>query len=619
MRAFTNFLGRFHIITSQRSSFGPILSDDGVEFQIWAPAANRVDVVLTGSAAEHALIRDEYGFFRATVAGLTAGARYQFRIDGDLLVADPASNFQPDDVHAPSEIIDQNDYPWTDGNWCGRPWEETVLYELHVGTFTPEGTYRAAIEKLDELVDLGITAVELMPLAESPGLRNWGYDGVLPYAPERCYGRPNDLKALIDAAHARGLMMYIDVVYNHFGPDGNYLHVYAKQFFTERFHTPWGVAINMSGEQSEPVRRFFIENALYWLDTFHFDGIRFDAVHEIHDPRQPGFLDELSATIKKTFKGHRFVHLVLENDDNRTSLLTPRQHAHDLRFDAQWNDDAHHALIVATTGESDHYYSDYASDPIADLMRALTEGFVYQGEFSAHRGRKRGFASASLPLTSFVFFAQNHDQIGNRALGDRLGRTARPAILTAVAALTMLSPMIPMLFMGEEWNASTPFLFFCDFDDELAKLVTEGRRREFSGFPEFASEEGQKRIPDPALASTYGASKLKWDERLQPAHAAVRQLYRELLTIRRRELMPRLQHMSGNAARCVRLGERTFTAEYGLGDGSTLHLFANLGENSFAEAPQMRGRLLFATDTSNSAIAGPWTVRWSLQLAASTG
>ena len=414
-------------------------------------------------------------------------------------------------------------------------------------------------------------------------------------------------------------MMFIDVVYNHFGPDGNYLYAYAPQFFTDRFHTPWGSAINVDGEHSEPVRNFFIENALYWLDTFHFDGIRFDAVHEIYDTHRPGFLDTLAATVKQQFIGKRYVHLVLENDDNRTRFLSHHQKRDDTRYDAQWDDDAHHALTVVATGETNHYYSDYASDPIADLMRALTEGFVYQGEFSTHRQRPRGFGSATLPLTSFVFFAQNHDQIGNRALGDRLGHSAKPSVLHAVASLVALSPMVPMLFMGEEWNATTPFLFFCDFHDELAKLVTDGRRREFAGFPEFSSEEGRKRIPDPALASTFEASKLQWNERTQPAHAALRALYRELFAIRRRELVPRLHQLPGNAATSSRIAERTFTAQYTLGDGSRLHLFANLGENSVVDVPVLPGRLLSATDNGNDTIAGPWTVRWSLQLAASIG
>jgi len=599
------------------STFGPILREDGVEFRLWAPAAKVVELVLVeGRNGEgrlfHPMERGEHGFHRGFVSGRGAGTRYQFRIDGELIVPDPASCYQPEDVHGPSEVIDQAQYRWNDTTWRGRPWEETVLYELHVGTFTPEGTYLAVVERLDALVELGVTAIELMPLAECPGRHNWGYDGVLPYAPEGCYGRPDDLKALVDAAHARGLMAFIDVVYNHFGPAGNYLHAYAPQFFTDRFQTPWGAAIDFVGPASDFVQRYFIENALAWLERFHFDGIRLDAVHEIYDRGSPGFLNQLAATVKRHYHGHRSVHLVIESDDNRSRLLSHHRSPGDLRFDAQWNDDAHHALIVAATGETNHYYVDYANDPVGDLFRGLTEGFVYQGEFSVHRQRRRGTPSAALPLTSFVFFAQNHDQIGNRAFGDRLGQKARPAVLTAVAALTTLSPMIPLLFMGEEWNATTPFLYFCDFDDELSQLVTEGRRREFSGFPGFATEESREEIPDPALPSTFAAGKLKWEERADPRHASSLGLYHKLLTIRRREIMPRLANLPGNAARGMRLGESTFTITYTLGDGSLLHLFAHLDERRYKFIPPMIGTPLFATDSWNSSVASPWTVRWSL-------
>ncbi len=586
---------------------------------MWAPSAQRVDVVIDGGRSTHPLSRGDDGFYRGTVGGIGPGSRYQFRINAELLVADPASRYQPEGVHGPSEIIDEQAYAWQDANWRGRPWETTILYELHIGTFTDAGTYRAAIEQLDALVDLGITAIELLPLWESPGTRNWGYDGVLPYAPEHCYGHPDDLKALIDAAHARSLMVFLDVVYNHFGPEGNYLHTYSPEFFTNRVHTPWGEALNFSDPGSESVRRFFLENALYWLDDFHFDGLRFDAIHEIYDASLPTFLEELATTIKRSFIGKREVHLVVENDDNCSQILSRHRTTTDRRFDAQWNDDAHHALHVTATGEIDHYYRDYAQDPIADLMRALSEGFVYQGEFSQHRGRCRGSVSTCLPLTSFVFFCQNHDQIGNRALGDRLGHLVRPLILQAVAALVTLSPMIPLIFMGEEWNASSPFLFFCDFPDELAQRVTEGRRREFSGFPQFANSEGQQRIPDPALLSTFLAAKLRWAERSEPPHASLLALYRTLFALRRREIIPRLARLPEHGVQSTRLDARSFLVSYQLNDRSRLHLFANLGEDRCLQAPPLPGRLLFATDAANATSAAPWTVRWSLQLPAASG
>ncbi len=470
--------------------FGAELRPDGVAFRLWAPSQPAAAVVVDG--LERPLERREDGWFERVVAEARAGSRYAFSFPGvDLRVPDPASRYQPDGAHGASQVIDPGTYSWRQTGWRGRPWHEIVLYELHLGTFTAQGTYAAAAARLPDLAELGVTAVELMPLAQPAGARNWGYDGVLPFAPQHVYGRPDDLKAFIDAAHALGLAVFLDVVYNHFGPEGNYLHLLAEPFFTDRHRTPWGAAIDVEGERAGTVREFFVQNALYWLREYRFDGLRLDAVHEIHDGSPRPFLDELAARVRAAAGPERHVHLVLENDANQARWLD--------RYDAQWNDDAHHALHVLLTGERDGYYGDYARQPARLLARALAEGFAYQGEPSPHRGgAARGEVSAGLPPTAFVDFAQNHDQIGNRAFGERISALAPLAAVHAAAAVLLLAPAIPLLFMGEEWAASTPFLFFSDFGPELATAVTEGRRREFAAWRAFSRSGRARAHPRPA-------------------------------------------------------------------------------------------------------------------------
>ncbi|HEX2725573.1 MAG TPA: malto-oligosyltrehalose trehalohydrolase, partial [Beijerinckiaceae bacterium] len=432
--------------------FGAELTSGGVRFALWAPTARDVALVLDG--AEHAMPHDGDGWRRLVVPTAHAGSRYQYRIDGDLLVPDPASRFQPDDVSGPSAVIDPTAYAWADAGWRGRPWEEAVLYEVHVGTATPEGTYAGLAGKLEDLRDLGVTAIELLPLSDFPGARNWGYDGVLPFAPDASYGTPDDLKALVDRAHALGLMIFIDVVYNHFGPAGNYLHSYAGSFFTERHQTPWGAGINFDGAASRPVRDFFIHNALYWLQEFHVDGLRFDAVHAILDDSEHHVLAEIAEHARAALPG-REVHLVLENDANQARFLRREPDGHPALYTAQWNDDLHHCWHTLLTGEDDGYYVDYADEPVRRLGRCLAEGFAYQGEPSAHRnGEARGEPSAHLPPAAFVSFLQNHDQIGNRALGERISHLAPPERLALARAGVLLAPHVPMLYMGEEWDAS---------------------------------------------------------------------------------------------------------------------------------------------------------------------
>jgi malto-oligosyltrehalose trehalohydrolase len=588
--------------------FGTELRNDGVAFRLWAPSQQRASVVIDG--VERAMEPHAGGWFEREHRGARAGTRYAFAFPHtDVHVPDPASRFQPDGVHGPSEVIDPRAYTWRETGWRGRPWHETVLYELHVGTFTPEGTYAAAAERLDDLAELGVTAVELMPLAQPAGVRNWGYDGVLPFAPQRAYGTPDELKALIDAAHARGISVFLDVVYNHFGPEGNYLNAYAQPVFTERHHTPWGAAINVDGEQSETVRELFVQNTLYWLREYRFDGLRLDAVHEIRDDSKRPFLDELAARVRADVEPGRHVHLVLENDANDARLLE--------RYDAQWNDDAHHAFHVLLTGERDGYYRDYAREPARLLARALAEGFAYQGEPSEHRGgAARGTPSGSLPPTAFVNFLQNHDQIGNRAFGERVSALAPEEAVRAATALLLLAPPIPLLFMGEEWSASTPFLFFSDFGGELAQAVTEGRRREFAAWPAFADPSVRERIPDPQDVETLRASVLRWAERDRPPHAAMLAFHRELLALRNDVLVPRLATGAHGEGYEV-LDTTAFRVTWRLGDGARLSVVANLGAALARATYALGGKRLYAVGDvpaqAASAELPPWSAGWFLE------
>ncbi len=582
-------------------AFGPRLTADGALFRLWAPAAKRVDLLLD---RPHPLPRGNDGWFSAEIAGVRAGAHYKFRIDDEIDVPDPAAAFQPDDVSGPSEVIDHATYQWRATGWRGRPWQEAVVLEAHIGAFTPEGTYRAMIGKLDHLVATGITALELMPLADFAGKRNWGYDGVLWYAPDSAYGRPDDLKALIDEAHLRGLMVLLDVVYNHFGPEGNYLGRYAPSFFTDA-QTPWGSAIDYRVPE---VRAFAIENALYWLREYRFDGLRLDAVHAITEPGEVSMLHDLSrAAGDLAAKTGRHIHLVLENDDNAASLLDASEEKPRGRYRAQWNDDYHHAWHVLLTGETHGYYRDYQRNPLEDIPRALASGFVYQGEASAHRGgRPRGEPSGKLSPTAFVNFLQNHDQIGNRALGDRLESTADPKAIEAALSITLLVPTVPMLFMGEEWGSKAPFPFFCDFHGELAEAVRNGRRKEFSGaYAKYGDE-----IPDPLEQSTFQSAVLDWDECNQSPGSKRLALVRDILAVRRREVVPRLAGATFGDAHADDHG--LLTARWLMGDGTTLSLIANLSDREIAKAAvhDTRGTPIWGKELEEN--IPPWSTFWRI-------
>jgi maltooligosyltrehalose trehalohydrolase len=551
-------------------------------YRFWAPSRETVHLEIHGEAnVAPTLIEMEPagdGWFEAEADG-GAGTRYLYRLDENLAVPDPASRFQPEDVHGPSEVIDPRAYRWTHTNWHGRPWEETVLYELHVGAM---GGYAGVTARLPELAELGVTAIELMPLNDFSGSRNWGYDGVLPYAPDSSYGRPDDLKKLIDTAHGLGLMVFLDVVYNHFGPDGNYLSTYAKTFFREGVNTPWGPAIDFERPQ---VRDFFFDNALYWLREYRFDGLRLDAVHAINDDE---WLRELAHRVRSAVETGRHVHLVLENEHNTSNLL-------ETHFDAQWSDDSHNTLHVLLTGESESYYGAYVEKPIDKLARVLAEGFVYQGEPSPiHDGKPRGEPSAHLPPTRFVMFLQNHDQVGNRAMGDRLRSLVSDEALFAATGLLLLSPQIPMLFMEEQYGSKQPFLFFTDYHDELADAVREGRRREFAKFSAFTDEKRRAQIPDPNDADTFrmsspGPAETERDaDRLAWLH-----FYRSGLAVRAKLITPRLKDAKALGATVI--GEKALVARWRLGDGETLSIALNLGEAPVALGETPAGKIIFET------------------------
>jgi maltooligosyltrehalose trehalohydrolase len=605
---------------SHAMPFGTELDEDGsVRFRLWAPKAQIVELCLSqGREQQLRLNRLDQGWFELRTCAASSGSPYRFRIDGRCHVPDPASRFQPCDVKGPSQVVDPREFEWDDAEWRGRPWEEAVIYEVHVGTFTQEGTFGAVEEKLDYLCELGVTALELMPVADFPGKRNWGYDGVLLYAPDSSYGRPEDLKRLIQAAHAKGMMVFLDVVYNHFGPDGNYLQLYSPQFFTDRHRTPWGDAINFDGPDSRTVRNFFIHNALYWLEEYHFDGLRLDAVHAIVDDSRPDILTELARSVREKFGDERRIHLMLENGDNAAQYLI-RDAEHRVQFyDAQWNDDIHHSLHVLITRETDGYYCDYAHQPMQMLGRCLAEGFAYQGQFSEYHDTQRGTPSGTLPPSAFISFLQNHDQVGNRAFGERILRLAPPEAVRAAIEILLLAPAPPLLFMGEEFGAASPFLFFCDFQGDLAASVTTGRRNEFARFSQFSSIEARHQIPDPNAEDSFLRSKLRWDSLSNESHAGWLELYEKLLSTRRRMIVPRLAGGGSVYARYCNFQNVGLAVDWRLADGSILKLCANLGRDWLTTSSSQCGGLFYSTSPeAASALASnrlhPWSVIWRLQ------
>jgi maltooligosyltrehalose trehalohydrolase len=548
-------------MTDPLPEWGAVRLPDGrVRFRLWAPDCAGVKLRLGG--ADLPMIPADGGWFevREDAPDLTP---YAFVLPDGSVVPDPAARRQERDVHGCS-LVSGPDYAWAT-DWRGRPWEEAVICELHTGTFTPEGTFRAAIDRLDALAETGFTAIEIMPVAQFAGDRGWGYDGVLPYAPHPAYGTPDDLRALVDAAHARGLMVLLDVVWNHFGPEGNYLHRCAEPFFDAGRQTPWGAGIDYT---QAPVRRFFIENALHWLRDFRMDGLRLDAIDQIRDPSEPHLLVELAREVRARITD-RPVHLTTE-DNRNVAHLHARENGTATVYTAEWNDDVHNAAHVLATGETDGYYAAFADDPEADLARALAEGF-------AHQGPDRGEPSAHLPPAAFIDFLQNHDQTGNRATGERLVTLTDPATHDALTAILLLSPHIPLMFMGEEWGETRPFLFFAGFGGELAQAVTAGRRREFADFPAFAGHTED--VPDPIDPATFAASKIDWTRRESPAGRAAREKVAHLLDLRREWIVPRLARMGGHAGRVLLAEDGRIAIDWQLAE-LRLSLRANLTARS---------------------------------------
>jgi maltooligosyltrehalose trehalohydrolase len=542
-------------------SWGARLVEDGrALFRVWAPDAEKLALRLADG--DRAMQRDDGGWFEFEAQGIEAGAPYAYVLPDGFVVPDPASRRQQSDVNGPSLLCDPSSYRWQNTGWHGRAWEETVYYELHVGTFTPEGTFRSAIAKLPHLASLGITAIELMPIAQFGGDRGWGYDGTLLYSPHSAYGSPDDLKALVDAAHGLNVSVVLDVVYNHFGPDGNYLPKLAPDFFHAERMTPWGGAI---AYEKRAVRDFFIENALYWLIEFRLDGLRLDAIDHIRDAAEPDILVELAQRVRKTFLD-RPILLTTEDNRNITNLHERAPDGSTPLYSGEWNDDLHNAVHVLASGEIEAYYKDFADDPIAHVARVLAEGFAYQGEASHHAGgERRGFPSAHLPPSAFVDFIQNHDQVGNRALGERLISLTDEATLKALSAMLLLSPHIPLIFMGEEWGETNPFFFFTDFDGKLAEAVREGRRNEFAAF---AAHQGADRdaIPDPNAPGTFEASKIDWAKAETPFGQAWRDWTRTLLALRQEHVAPALKTARGNAGRLLKAEENVIAVDWLLGD-----------------------------------------------------
>ena len=584
--------------------FGPVLRNGKALFRLWAPRQRRVGLQLE----QKAYSMQSHGGWHSLSVAADFGARYRFVLEDGMAVPDPASRFQPEDIHGPSELIDPAAYHWRNTGWRGRAWHETVLYELHIGTFTPEGTFSSAARRLGYLKELGVTAIQLMPVADFPGRRNWGYDGVLPFAPDAAYGRPEQLKAFIDEAHGLGLLVLLDVVYNHYGAEGNYLPLYAP-IFTERHQTPWGPAINYDDEGSAEIRAFTIENVLYWLEEFRLDGLRFDAVHEIRDAGAFHLLAEIRAAVGSLIR-NRPVHLVLENEENGAEWLA-RSGGGSPAFTAQWNDDVHHGLHVAVTGEDAGYYGDYARRPEL-LGRALAQGFAFQGETMAYRGSSRGQPSAHLPPDAFVAFLQNHDQIGNRAFGDRIHHRHPLNAVKAAAAAYLLAPQIPMLFQGEEWAASTPFTFFCDVEGDLADAVRQGRRDEFSRFPDYADPQVREAIPDPVSEQTFHSAKLLWPERKITPHADMLGWYRRILSVRAARIVPLIPTF--RQAGRYHVGENGIVHVLWQSTNETmLRVVLNLGDRPKLLEEAIKGQPIWTEGRREGATLGAWTVLWTIE------
>jgi maltooligosyltrehalose trehalohydrolase len=567
--------------------------DGSVRWRVWAPRARQVELVLldAGRRRTFPMEAEARGFFRLTRADIPEGQRYAYRLHGGPERPDPASLWQPEGVHGPSAVVRPERFAWTDRGWKGLPHADLVFYELHVGTFTPEGTFDAIIPRLDALRALGVTAVELMPVGQFPGTRNWGYDGAFPYAVQDSYGGVRGLQRLVDACHARGLAVFLDVVYNHLGPEGNYLNEFAP-YFTDRYHTPWGTAVNYDGAGSDPVRDYVLDNVRMWIEEFHADGLRLDAVHAIFDGSARHILRAIKETADDAARrAERMVAVIAESDLNDVRLLLPPERG-GYGLDGQWSDDFHHAVHAYLTGERHGYYQDFGR--VEDLAKVLVEPFLVAGTYSAHRDRTHGAPAQDLSGDRFVVSIQNHDQVGNRARGDRLAALVPLPAQRLAACLMLLSPHLPLLFMGEEYGEDNPFPFFCSFGDApLVEAVRAGRRREFANFA------WQGEVPDPQAESTFAAARLSWSWPEGTPRAGLRRLYADLLTARRQ--WPALGDFRDRTAQLQPGAEGGFLLELVRGGpavepGKTVQIHFNLPDRRQPPPRALDAELLFTSE-----------------------
>ena len=588
-----------------RLTIGARPEADAVRFRVWAPTARHVEAVIESDGGyAHLLERGADGYHAGVVKGIGPGARYRYRLDGDATYPDPASRSQPEGVHGPSAVVDTGAFRWTDAAWRGLDPDRLVIYELHVGTFTPEGTFDAAGRHLEALARLGVTAVEVMPIAEFAGARNWGYDGVGLFAPEGSYGGPDGFARMVDAAHRHGLGVILDVVYNHLGPEGNYLPaVTGGRFFTSRHHTPWGDAVNYDGPDSAPVRDFVLQNALYWAHEFHVDGLRLDATHAIVDDSPVHILRDIASALHR-LEPRRLV--IAEDDRHEPRLVQPRERG-GYGLDAQWADDLHHQLRRLTAGDHEGYFARYGGT-MEEVVETLRRGWSFDGR------------AAELPPRAFVHCIQNHDQVGNRAMGDRLNHAVPLPVYRALSALLLMSPYTPLLWMGQEWAASTPFQYFTDHPEELGRLVTQGRRKEFRQFAAFSDPVARERIPDPQAEDTFLRSKLRREEIATMPHQGVLELYRTLLQLRRSE--PALADPTREGLAITSLGDRALALRRAAPRGAVLLLVASLGdalhvrldERVETRAPSGRWSLVLATEEPRFGGEAPGGLRDGVEL-----
>jgi maltooligosyltrehalose trehalohydrolase len=583
--------------TVWRPTLGAWLESNGVRFRVWAPDADTIQVVLDAPAtSSFPLDRFPDGTFGGFMPGLGAGTRYRYRIDQTRSLPDPASRFQPDGVHGPSEVVDPLVFRWTDHEWTGVARADLVLYELHVGTFTEEGTFRAVTQRLPYLARLGITALELMPVADFPGSRNWGYDGVDLFAPARRYGSPSDLRELIDTAHSLQLAVILDVVYNHLGPEGNYLPSFSRHYVSDRHRNPWGSSLNFDGPNSSMVRQFFIENALHWVHEYHVDGLRLDATHAIVDEDPRPFVAQLATRVRES--APRPVLVFAEDHRNLAHMIRPEGEG-GWNLDGVWADDFHHKVRVALTGDNEGYYRDYTGT-MRNLANTLNRGWHFVGQYSHYLQDHRGTDPVGIPPRRFIFCIQNHDQVGNRAFGERLHHVIDLPSYRAATTLLLCAPATPLLFMGQEWASTAPFLYFTDHPEDLGRRVTEGRRNEFRHFSAFTDPEQRNRIPDPQAESTFTSSQLKWAEIESEPHASVHRLYQRLLSLRGSEPSIRSGRFSA-----IALSDTVIVLRQDADEGPSLLVVIQLRGAStvdLADSPGLEGldlarcQLLFTTE-----------------------